>query len=334
MPVVTDFTELQAACQTSGTVQVANNITLLNYITIPNTADVTIESLTGNQTLYAPDSIHLYALGDGTQGGGAKLTLQNITLDGSHTHGGVHLGYTYLNPSAGGTLILNSGAIIQNCLNTTGFSGGDGAGIGMRGGIMEMHDGAIIQDNINSYGAAGGIDLENNMYPPYIGSQLKMTGGLITRNSAKTSGGGVNITQGATFLMTGGTISYNKAHHGGGVQIDANLGESSFTMNNETGQSLITHNYSQTFGGGVALNSYVASGTSTFDFQDGSITYNQAGEAGGGIGIADWTFSEEHVESGIRIVNQSGGIIAHNTAPFGGGVLISDLDESELTALR
>lgn len=329
MPVVTDFTELQAACQVSGTVQVANDITLSDFITIPNTADITLESLSGQATIFAPSTIHFYVLGDGTQGGGGSLTLQNITLDGNHTYGGIHIGYTNLNQIAGGTLILNAGSIVQNCYQLNNFYAGNGT-IGMRGGILEMHDGAIIQNNEVGQGAGGGIDLEHAVGTT-VYSKMTMTGGLITRNKAATSGGGINVTQGATCLMSGGTISYNAGMYGAGVNIDANISHSTFTMNTDTGSSIITHNHATAFGGGVGLNPYLDGGEATFNFQAGEISFNAADLAGGGIGSA--LRKDQTDNDGILMVNQTGGTIAHNTAPLGGGVFISTLDESEIPSI-
>ena len=197
-----------------------------------------------------------------------------------------------------------------------------------------MHEGAIIRDNHLIAGAGGGIDLERSYADRgSVPSKLTMTGGLITRNSAVTSGGGVNVTQGATFLMTGGTISYNRAHHGGGVQVDANIDTSGFTMNTATGPSTIDHNYSETFGGGVALNAYVQEGEAYFNFEDGDISYNEAATAGGGIGFAHWDSEEAGVDYGNLIVNQSGGTLTHNYAPIGGGFFVSDLHESQFAQL-
>jgi len=119
MAIVTNYAQLQAACEAGGLVQVANNITLTNYVRIPPTSTVQLESINGAFTLYAPSSRHFIVRGAGTQGSGGSLTLSNIILDGNNTSGGISMGAAgdpaYL---SGGTLILNDGAIVQNCRAT------------------------------------------------------------------------------------------------------------------------------------------------------------------------------------------------------------------------
>ncbi len=82
-----------------------------------------------------------------------------------------------------------------------------GGGVYVTGGYTSIENGTISK-NKAEYG--GGLAESS-------AGKLTVTGGLITENTAKTSGGGVYAR---TALITGGVISNNSGRYGGGVYVD------------------------------------------------------------------------------------------------------------------
>ena len=141
--------------------------------------------------------------------------------------------------------------------------------------------------------AGGGVAVSNN-------ATFNMQGGTISGNTA-TNGGGVALGGGATFTMSGGTITGNSADNGGGVYSSG----SSFSMTGGT----ISNNSAGDFnyGGGVLIQSgnFSMSGTA-------AITGNVGGSDGGGVYFDGSTFT------------MSGGSISGgNHATSGGGVYVN-----------
>jgi hypothetical protein len=149
-----------------------------------------------------------------TVGAGVTLTLKNITF--------TSLPFTV---AAGGTLVLDNGAVVQ---------GNTGTGITVNDGTLELKAGALVTDNHDS-----GIVLDGTS------ATFNMSGGTISGNSSADSGGGVYALVGTTFNMTGGEISDNNADYGGGVFVNKAI----FNM---TGGE-ITGNIAGDVGGGVCL---------------------------------------------------------------------------------
>ena len=230
---------------------------------------------------------------------GGRLTLENIILDGGNYGGGTSV-------SSGSELILNSGAVIQNCTNSgvsvdsngklTMNSGAIiqkniaylGGGVSLNG-LFTMNDGAVIQNCTATSGGAGGV---------YIGSTGKFTmesGAVIQNCSSGANGGGVFVS--GTFIMNGGAISgnyfSNSGCNGAGV-----LNVGTFTMNGGE----ITGNTATSWGGGVYSNK-------TFTMTGGVISGNTATNLGGGL-----------YNAGSNTFIMSDGVISNNKAPMGGGI--------------
>ena len=163
------------------------------------------------------------------------------------------------------------------------------------GGTLKMEEGSKITGNNGTWG--GGV---------LVVGHLDVNGGVITGNTAREGGGGVNIDEGGTITMRSGAITNNTARAGGGVFVW--LGD--FTMSDGT----ISDNTSDEVGGGV----FVAG---TFTMSDGTISGNTAVSQGGG-GV--------FVSGGLVGANttfiMSGGEISGNTsvASSGGGVFVMD----------
>jgi uncharacterized repeat protein (TIGR02543 family) len=150
------------------------------------------------------------------------LKLQNIELRGISTNNSA-----LIVVGQGGTLILNTGAIVTSNNNVT-LVHPRGGGILVNGGSLELNDGAITKNRVGDRtGRGGGISVENS-------GNVTIRGGLISENTVlgismyegSSYGGGVYITTNSTVTMTGGTISKNEcssySRYGGGVFISNN----------------------------------------------------------------------------------------------------------------
>ena len=137
----------------------------------------------------------------------ASLTLSNIVIDGAEcTVDAAHAAETdsIIKAANGGTIVLNSGAILQN-----NKAAQFGSGILANNRVnITMEDGAIIRNNTNrNYELGGGILIGNS-------STFTMNGGEISGNTAN-GGGGVAII-GSTMVMNNGTISNNSTYRTSG----------------------------------------------------------------------------------------------------------------------
>ncbi|MCL2807661.1 MAG: isopeptide-forming domain-containing fimbrial protein, partial [Coriobacteriia bacterium] len=189
-------------------------------VTIPSGRNITLTSdKDGPYTLLQPSNSERHL----TINSGATLTMYNIILSGNGgvsnsnlTNGGIRM--------TGGTLILNDGAVIENC---RAYQGG---GIEMSGDSrLRMYDGAAIRNNaaVTNAGAGGGVFISGS-------SQFTMYGGIISGNIAGTGagmGGGVNLGNMTTvtgapaaFSMQGGSLIGNTAAIGGGIYHSTGVG--------------------------------------------------------------------------------------------------------------
>ena len=104
----------------------------------------------------------------------ASLTLNNVVLDGAEWDGtATHNVETdsIIKAQHGGTIVLNSGAILQNN-KAAQFGSGIFANNGAK---ITMADGAVIRNNTNrNYELGGGVAI--------IGSSMTMNDGLIANN--------------------------------------------------------------------------------------------------------------------------------------------------------
>jgi hypothetical protein len=115
---------------------------------------------------------------------GKTVTFTNITIDGNGSN--VTANRPGINVATG-ELIFQSGAVLQNCKNSSGYGGGISIG-----------------------GEAG---------------KFTMTGGTIQNNYSARYGGGVHVANNGNFTMTGGSIINNSIGNtglGGGIQIGMN----------------------------------------------------------------------------------------------------------------
>ena len=231
----------------------------------------------------------------------ASLTLSNVVIDGAeYAADAAHTAETnsIIKAAKGGTIVLKSGAVLQNN-QASQF----GSGIFANNGVnITMEDGAIIHNNTNSgYEFGGGILIGN-------GSTFTMNGGEISGNTANC-GGGVAII-GSTMVMNGGTISDNSVYS----TQSGDVGQGSY------GAGVYVADYAGTSGGDTLFTPTPAS----FEMNGGSISDNTALDYGGGI----VTFPQQSQKITININN--GEISGNQVTAGSGGAVAAFFDVTEL----
>ena len=248
----------------------------------------------------------------------ASLTLQNVVIDGArYSVAAENAAETdsIIKAANGGTIVLNSGAILQN-----NKAAQFGSGILANNGVkITMKDGAVIRNNTNrNYELGGGILLGN-------GSTFTMNGGEISGNTAN-GGGGVAII-GSTMVMNDGVISNNSTYktsgqgsYGAGVYVadyaNASGGDTLFAAQPasfEMNGGKITGNTALDYGGGV-LTFPQQNQKITININNGEISGNKVTKGSGGAVAAFF---------GVTELNIKGGTLTGNSAQqFGGGVFL------------
>ena len=316
-----------------------------------NIKDICLSSfykVTGTETWdLGGKTLHRYGLGGymiELVDASASLTLSNIVIDGAEcTVDATHAAETdsIIKAANGGTIVLNSGAILQN-----NKAAQFGSGILANNRVnITMEDGAIIRNNTNSnYELGGGILIGN-------GSTFTMNGGEISGNTAN-GGGGVAII-GSTMVMNDGVISNNSTYrtsgqgsYGAGVYVadyaNSSGGDTLFTATPasfEMNGGKITGNKALDYGGGVVTFPQYSKKI-TININNGEISGNKVTGGSGGavaaffgvteLNIKDGTLTENSARSyggGVFLydatnVTISGGTISENKASQGGGVYL------------
>ena len=175
-----------------------------------------------------------------------------------------------------------------------------------------MYVGANASVTLQDVVVTGGYVKDTSGGGVYVdsGGSFIMNDGIISDNYAGFDGGGVYVSQNATFIMKGGSIKANEVgagagnySGGGGVYVNGGT----FTM--EDGE--ITQNNGLKDGGGV----YVG-GSGTLSMSGGEISSNTVTGNGGGV----------YMDAG-GIANIAGGTIGKdgspNTAENGGGIAVN-----------
>ena len=192
-----------------------------------------------------------YELGGGILlGNGSTFTMNGGEISGNTANGGGGVAII------GSTMVMNGGTISNNSTYKTSGQGSYGAGVYVAdyanasgGDILftptpasfEMNGGKITGNTALDYG--GGVltfpqqskkitininngEISGNKVTNGSGgavaaffgvTELNITGGTLTKNSAKNYGGGVFLYQATNATISNGTISENKAYKGGGV---------------------------------------------------------------------------------------------------------------------
>ena len=181
------------------TVTVSGRLTVTGNVTIKGGGRlVRASSYTGSSDTGYDGSI--FCVNSGT------LTLENITVDGGNVNAYGSAIYIY----SSGTVNMKTDAVIQNNINmSTGSSGTDAAGGIYCGGILNI-DGGTIKNcrtskevGTSAYSHAGG--------GVYLKGTCNMTAGSITGNAASNGGGIYLASTGAELRLSGGLMSGNSA---------------------------------------------------------------------------------------------------------------------------
>ncbi len=217
---------------------------------------------------------------------GGVIELNSATSGGAIFMTDPHWGNRYSFEITGSAVVrknsaTNGGAIfVQNTSAIVRVSGGT---IGCANHIVGEHD-----CGANTATESGGAIYTNS-------NLVKISGGLISGNKAKTGGGvHINATWGNAGLeMTGGTISGNAATGNGG-------GISNSSPNAVVSDGIISGNTAAENGAGIYS-------TGTFTLSGGTVSNNTATVNGGGI-----------CSTGTLTI--SGGTVSGNSAVLGGGL--------------
>ena len=180
---------------------------------------------------------------------------------------------------------------IRDSKGTGVIQGGNatrGGGINIASGSTCILESGIIRDNKGKWG--GGV---------YAHGTFRMKGGMVTRNEASASGGGIHIGEEGTVDMTGGTVSYNTADDCGGI---FNSGSKNVTLKNVR----IVENRT-TKEGGAGFNNNKG-GTATLT--DCEIRGNVAAGNGGGL------WNQE--DSSLTLTGCT--VTGNSTGRYGGGI--------------
>ena len=293
-----------------------------------NINDICLSSfykVTGTETWdLGGKTLHRYGLGGymiELADASASLTLSNIVIDGAEcTVDAAHAAETdsIIKAANGGTIVLNSGAILQN-----NKAAQFGSGILANNRVnITMEDGAIIRNNTNrNYELGGGILIGNS-------STFTMNGGEISGNTAN-GGGGVAII-GSTMVMNNGTISNNSTYrtsgqgsYGAGVYVadyaNSSGGDTLFTATPasfEMNGGKITGNKALDYGGGILTFPQQGEKITININKNGEISENQVTKGSGGAIAAFF---------GVTELNVNGGTLTKNSAKnYGGGVFLYD----------
>lgn len=242
-------------------------------------------------------TIHRYKLGGymiELKDASASLTLKDVVIDGAGATSAAETD-SIIKAVSGGTIVLQSGAILEN-----NKAAQFGSGILAINGVkITMEDGAVIRNNTNrNYELGGGILLGN-------GSIFTMNGGEISGNTAN-GGGGVAII-GSTMVMNGGKISNNSTYK--------TTGQGSY------GAGVYVADYANASGGDILFKPKPAS----FEMNGGKITGNKALDYGGGI----LTFPQQGEKITINI-NKNGEISENQVTKGSGGAIAAFFGVTEL----
>ena len=188
----------------------------------------------------------------------ATLILQDIVIDGSATTGQTNQAMIWVGkdiasstgPVQNSSLVLSSGAVLQNAYNISTSPSGLGAGAVYSEGAVTVNDGAKICGSKAKYG--GGLTIKGT----FTMNGGELSGNIATHSGAGDGGAAVSLWNGAgqnaSFVMNGGVIKNNSATtcSAGAVYLYYSTGSTvTFTMNG--GQ--IIDNYAYNNGGGVVV---------------------------------------------------------------------------------
>jgi FlaG/FlaF family flagellin (archaellin) len=198
--------------------------------------------------------------------GGAKIVFSNIKITGGENRAlyisGPDIMVTLTNTTLTGKAQMGGGVYFVN--NTGHYPEGDiGAWIPDPPSKITMNGGTIYGESSSGYG--GGVCINGGS------AEFEMMSGTISGTAY--TGGGVYVSDHATFAMEGGTVSESRATLGGGVWLGY---EARFTM---SGGAAVSGNEAIVNGGGV----FADHGRGSFTMSGNSTVSNNKAAYGGGV---------------------------------------------------
>ena len=252
-------------------------ILICGTVTITQDTTWTMADLEGGKVMRAGSfTKRMIVIEPEAEDASATLTLENITLDGGATMWPElltqNMVWYILDIEAGGRLVLNSGATVQNSAASSRMVGGAiyVTGSGFNCGTVEMNEGAKIINNYGGYMSA---------IAGSAGAHITINGGLISGNKATNTGttlphrgSAVGVSSGEAnapgiLTINGGIIENNESLKGCAVSL------AQHAVGYLNG-GIIRNNVSGTY---AALVAYGNSGSSTWYLNGGTIENNTPG---------------------------------------------------------
>lgn len=252
-------------------------ILICGTVTITQDTTWTMADLEGGKVMRAGSfTKRMIVIEPEAEDASATLTLENITLDGGATMWPElltqNMVWYILDIEAGGRLVLNSGATVQNSAASSRMVGGAiyVTGSGFNCGTVEMNEGAKIINNYGGYMSA---------IAGSAGAHITINGGLISGNKATNTGttlphrgSAVGVSSGnanapGILTINGGIIENNESLMGCAVSL------AQHAVGYLNG-GIIRNNVSGTY---AALVAYGNSGSSTWYLNGGTIENNTPG---------------------------------------------------------
>ena len=204
-------------------------ILICGTVTITQDTTWTMADLEGGKVMRAGSfTKRMIVIEPEAEDASATLTLENITLDGGATMWPElltqNMVWYILDIEAGGRLVLNSGATVQNSAASSRMVGGAiyVTGSGFNCGTVEMNEGAKIINNYGGYMSA---------IAGSAGAHITINGGLISGNKATNTGttlphrgSAVGVSSGEAnapgiLTINGGIIENNESLKGCAVSL-------------------------------------------------------------------------------------------------------------------
>lgn len=246
-----DGTESRYAFSGSGNYYLAENITVKNYICLPEDGSANIclngKTLTGNgcRTIFTKGTLSITDCdntenADGTHTYKGTVTVTNFTAhapvlyarSGGNVsiYGGNFVGTKLTSAASTGGATVNVGGVLN--IYDGKIYGGDASAVKQNGGNMSIADGGVV----NMYGGAitGGkvASTQNGGNLRVNNGTFNMYGGTISDGWAK-EGGNITVASGQTFNMYGGTVKDGVVtDNGGNFMVYGNLNISGGTVKN------------------------------------------------------------------------------------------------------
>ncbi|MFK7955160.1 MAG: beta strand repeat-containing protein [Lysobacterales bacterium] len=252
--------------------------------------------------------------GGGLFNNGGSLSATASTIDNNLADGAAGSGGGVLND--GGVLALTGGSVSANTANRAG-GGIEVTTANARDSLATISNVSFATNVVGSAPGNGGAIHISDPAGDATSSQMEVTGGSFTGNTAAEEGGGLWNAVGGTLIIDGSTITGNTASGAGADQGGGGVFNDGGTVT-ITGATINTNiaDGAAGSGGGVLVNGGTVSVTG------GTLSGNSSVRAGGGIEITSLGADAQVTVSDVTVANNATGGSPGN----GGGIHITDAD--------